>query len=107
MSRFPSKYLKGDDIEVGSVLTIKGVQFEEVGFEKEEKPVIYFEEELRGCVCNKTIARTLVKAFGDDEKTWPGKKVIATTEVVHFRGEVTNALRLHPAPAERKKKANL
>jgi hypothetical protein len=106
LSRFPSKFLKGDDIEAGETVVVKEVRDELVGSTQEAKPVIYFREYDRGCILNKTNARSLVKVFGDDETSWPGKKVIMTTESTRnpSTGEPVEAIRLTPAPAEKKKK---
>jgi len=104
MSKFPSKYLKGDDVEAGEICTVSDVKDEEVGFERELKPVLFLKEHDRGIVLNKTNATALVKVFGDDEKLWPGKRVVLTTELVRFKGETTNAIRLHPAPEPKSKK---
>ena len=71
MSRFPTKYLKGDDIEAGETVTIKEIRDELVGSTQEVKPVVYLHEHERGIILNKTNAKSLVKVFGDDETTWP------------------------------------
>jgi hypothetical protein len=106
LSKFPSQYLKGDDIEPGETVTIKVVRDELVGMDQESKPVLYLDEYERGIVLNKTNARSLVKVYGDDETTWPGKKIVLHTEAVSFRGETTNAIRMQAAaPARRKKEA--
>jgi len=52
LSRFPSKYLKGDDIESGETVTIKVVRDELVGIDQDCKPVMYLEEYDRGIVLN-------------------------------------------------------
>ena len=47
---FPSKYMKASDLpEEGSVtLTIDKVTIEEIGKEKQEKPVIHFKDHDKG-----------------------------------------------------------
>jgi hypothetical protein len=75
MAKFPSKFLKGDDIEAGETVTVKQVRDELVGLDQEEKPIVYFSEYDRGVILNKTNAKALVRVFGDDEAKWPGKKV--------------------------------
>ena len=59
---FPSKYLKGDDIEDGDTVTITKVTVERVGIDQEEKPVIHFEEKDKGVILNKTNAQAIAKA---------------------------------------------
>jgi len=112
MSKFPSKYLKGDDIEAGEVVTIKEVKDEEVGSDRELKPVVYVTKYDRGIILNKTNARALVKVLGDDETTWVGKKIILTTVTTRnpSTGEEIEAIRMQAdirmqaAPAERRPK---
>ena len=58
---FPSKYLKGDDIEDGDTVTITKVTVERVGIDQEEKPVIHFEEKDKGVILNKTNAQAIAK----------------------------------------------
>ena len=94
LAKFPSKFLKGDDIEPGEIVTIKEVRDELVGTDQDCKPVMYLNEHDRGIVLNRTNARALVKVLGDDEKTWPGKKVELRTEPVFFKNELTNAIRM-------------
>lgn len=88
------------------MVTIKEVRDELVGMDQDNKPVMYLEEHERGIVLNKTNARAVVKVYGDDETTWPGKQLVLRTEPVAFKGETTNAIRMAPAaPARRKKEA--
>jgi hypothetical protein len=104
MSKFPSKFLKGDDVTDGEIVTIKLVRDELVGVEQDSKPILFLEEYDRGIVLNKTNAKAIVKAYGDDETTWPGKKLILFTELVRFKGEETNAIRMTAASAPKHKK---
>jgi hypothetical protein len=104
LSRFPSKYLKGDDIEPGETVTIKEVRDELVGMDQDGKPFLYLEEYKRGIVLNKTNATAVARTYGDDETTWPGKQLVLRTEPVSFKGETTNAIRMQAAPTSRKKK---
>ena len=96
--------MKGDDIEPGETVTIKEVRDELVGMDQDCKPVMYLEEYDRGIVLNKTNAKAVVRVYGDDETTWPGKQLVLRTEPVSFKGETTNAIRMQAAPAPRKKK---
>jgi hypothetical protein len=104
LAKFPSKYLKGDDIEPGETVTIKEVRDELVGMDQDCKPVLYLEEYKRGIVLNKTNATAVARTYGDDETTWPGKQLVLRTEPVSFKGETTNAIRMQAAPTSRKKK---
>ena len=94
---FPSKYLKASDLpEEGSQqFTIERIEIEEVGQEKTRKPVIYFEEDNKGLVCNKTNARTIAKVLGTEQfEEWAGKKINLYRAEVDFQGEMIEAIRV-------------
>lgn len=93
---FPSKYLKADDLDgEDRVFTIKQIRMETIGKgEKEQKLVIFFEDEEKGLVCNKTNAKTIAKLYGGDTDEWPGKKIILFPTEVEFQGEPTMAIRI-------------
>jgi hypothetical protein len=101
---FPSKYLKADDIpEEGLVLTISGVEMEELGQgrDKETKPVLSFKEEEKGMVCNKTNCNTIHKLSGsDDTDDWVGHKIRLITLEVDFQGTMTNSIRVSTKPVK-------
>jgi hypothetical protein len=94
---FPSKYLKASDLpEEGTVtFTIEKIEIEEIGREKKHKPVIYFEEDNRAMVANKTNCNTIAKVTGsrtfDD---WIGKKINLYRAEVDFQGEMVESIRV-------------
>ena len=104
MSRFPSKYLKGEHIEDGETVTIVDVRDELVGLIQDELPVLYVREHPKGIVLNRTNAVTLEKLLGEDETAWGGKTVEIFTEMTRNpnTGEYKPAIRFRAAP---KKKA--
>ena len=106
MSKFTSKFLKGENIEAGETVTIKDVRDELVGSPQEAKPVVYLHEHDEGIILNKTNAKALVKVFGDDETTWPGKKIVLTTVPTRnpSTGEEIDAIRMQAVPAEKRKR---
>lgn len=94
---FPSKYLKASDLpeEGTQSFTIEKVEIEEIGRDKERKPVIYFEEDHKGLVCNKTNARTIAKVLGTEEFTdWTGGKINLYRAEVEFQGEMVESIRV-------------
>src|SRR4051794_3178372 len=100
-----SKYFRAEDIEGEDdrKLRIKNVTAE--GFDregaKERKLVLWFSNDDRGLVLNKTNNRTLRGAFGDNTDDWIGKVVIVFTTVTDFRGKMTPGLRVRiPPPKE-------
>lgn len=93
-------YLEGEAL-VGSALklTIRDFKFEEMiahGGKKETKPVLYFRENKKGFVLNKTNAKTIAVLFGSETGQWEGKQITLYTEEVQAFGATYNALRVAP-----------
>ena len=113
---FPSKYMKAGDLpEEGSqAFTIEKITLEEIGQDRQTKPVIYFEEFDRALVCNKTNARTIARSLGSEEfDDWIGQTVRLYRTETDFKGDIVEAIRVRgksdkpapkPAPAAPKKK---
>lgn len=100
---YPSRYLKAEDFSGECVLTVKNVAVEELGPERERKPVLYFDGETRGLVLNKTNMAVLAKAYGDETEGWRGRPIALYPLEVQFKNEVVRALRVRipAAPAPR------
>ena len=97
---FPSDYIKSSDLNGREVrVVIKKVRIEEVGREKEERPVIYFEGKEKGMVLNKTNANAIATAFGDDTDDWTGGEVILYAAMTEFQGKSVEGLRVKIAPS--------
>lgn len=94
---FPSKWLKADDIERPTIVTIADVTIEPIG-DDERKPVIWFRGFDKGMVMNKTNANNVSGLYGPDTDAWVGKNMELTTAMVDFQGRSTRALRLYPPP---------
>jgi len=94
---FPSKYLKASDLpEEGALtLTIEKVTIEEIGPNRDRKPVIHFYDNDKSFVCNKTNANTIAKVTGSrDFDDW-GKKTISLGRAeVEFGGDMVEAIRV-------------
>lgn len=116
---FPSKYLKASDFdETGSVLTIERIKEESIGAGKDadEKWVLYFEENDKGLVLNKTNTNIIAGMYGDDTDDWIGKLVTLYATETSFQGEQVECIRIKkkppkpsarkPAPAAAKAPAN-
>ncbi len=94
---FPSKYLKASDIpEEGQTVVIASIDEEEVGKDKEVRPVLYFEGEDKGIILNKTNATNISKLYGYETDDWIGKKVQLGTAWVDFQGQSVEAIRIYP-----------
>ena len=96
-SAFPSKYLKAADAEEDLVLTIADVKIEIIGQapKQEQKPVVYFTEETKGMVLNKTNAKMIAKiAKSDNTDDWRGIVVRIIATEVEFQGDLVMSLRV-------------
>lgn len=72
---FPSKYLKGADLNGRTVrVTIDRVEIEEVG-DGDRKPVMYFQGKDKGLALNRINADTVSSAYGPETDEWTGRLV--------------------------------
>jgi len=96
---FPSKYLKAADLGDRHIkLIMNRVELEDIG-DDQKKPVLYFTKAKKGLVLNKTNAKTIATAYGDDMDEWDGKEVILYPAMVDFRGDQVEAIRVRIAKA--------
>ena len=98
-----SKYLRAEDLKAEKKFRIKAVTVELVGNDRkeEEKLVVWFTNDKRGLVLNKTNNRTLRGAFGNDTSAWPNRIIVVFPTMVDMRGKMTPALRVRiPAPKQ-------
>ena len=96
---FPSKFLRCVDLNgKPRRLTISAIRPEDVG--GEQKVVISFVDETKMLICNKTNARSISKALGNETKNWIGRDIILVPTEVDFRGEMVDAIRVRPAPSQ-------
>lgn len=94
---FPSKWLKADDIDGSTIVTISDVTMESIG-DDERKPVIWFRGYDKGMVMNKTNANNVSACYGPDTDMWIDRQMELTTAMVDFQGRSTRALRLYAPP---------
>jgi hypothetical protein len=98
-----SRFLKADNLPAEKKFKIKSVTEEEVGIgkDKETKLVIWFTNDARGLVLNRTNIRTIRGQHGDVCDSWIGKIIAVFPTMAEFRGEMKPALRVRiPAPKE-------
>jgi hypothetical protein len=93
---FPSKYLKASDIAGQPTVIISEIVEEEVGKDKEVRPVLYYEGEEKGIILNKTNATNISKIYGYETDDWIGKAVMLGTTYVDFQGQSVEAIRIYP-----------
>lgn len=100
---FPSKYLKAADLNDREVkLVILTVELEAIG-DDDKKPVVYFTKAKKGLVCNKTNAKVIAGAYGNDTDEWPGKEIVLFPMMVQFQSDMVESIRVKipkaaPAP---------
>jgi hypothetical protein len=95
-----SRFLKAADLKGEKKFRIKNVTPELVGTEaqKEKKLVVWFTNDERGLVLNKTNNRAIRSAYGDDTADWVGKIIVVFPTMVDMRGKMTPALRVRIPP---------
>jgi hypothetical protein len=97
---FPSTHLKAADLGGKTVtVTIREVKAEEIGRDKETKPVLYFVGKEKGVVLNKTNARKIVSLTGTaNTEEWAGFRIAIFPTTVEFSGDMVEAIRVKAAP---------
>jgi hypothetical protein len=95
-----SRYFKAQDLEAEKKLRIKSVTEESVGVgaEQQKKLVVWFTNDERGLVLNKTNNRTMRGAFGDDCAGWAQKIIVLFPSTVDLRGKMVPSLRVRIPP---------
>jgi hypothetical protein len=98
---FDSKWLRAADIDEmadeetnTAVVTIERVELEEIGQDKQQKPVLYFKGIESGMVLNKTNANTIKDLYGNETDDWAGKRLGLFTTEVDFQGKQVLAIRV-------------
>jgi hypothetical protein len=102
-----TRFLKAQDLSSDKKLKIKSVTVESVGVgkDKEDKLTVWFTNDKRGLVLNRTNNRTIRGAYGDDTAGWVGKIVIVYPTIAEFRGDLKPALRVRIPPPKDGKSA--
>ena len=92
---FPSNYLKAADLNNRTIkLKIDKVVFEEIGQNKDLKPVMYFVDTKKGLVLNKTNAEQIGGVYGQHLEAWSGKEIELFSQMVPFQGQSVAAIRV-------------
>lgn len=94
---FPSKYMKASDLPEEAIVpfVIESISVEEIGRDKQSKPVIYFKGQEKGFVANKTNCNTIKKALGSaDTDEWIGKTIRLYSTEVQFGDEMVESIRV-------------
>ncbi len=92
---FPSNFLKAADLNNRTVrVTIDKVIFEEIGQNKDKKPVMFFADVKKGMVLNKTNATTIGAVHGQEFEGWTGKEIELFSMMVSYQGQNAPAIRV-------------
>lgn len=93
---FPSDYLKAADFPQAVLWTMKRVEVQTVGQgdDQQTKPILYFAEDERGLVLNKTNAGMISYYYGGETDHWIDKKMVVFKEGVPFGGKVVDGIRV-------------
>ncbi len=98
---FPSNYLKAADLNKRAIkLKIDKVVFEEIGQEKDKKPVLFFAEVKKGLVLNKTNATTIGAVHGQEFEGWTGKEIELFEQMVPYQGQNVPSIRVRAVSDE-------
>jgi hypothetical protein len=103
---FPSKYLKAADLDGKTIkLTIKDVGTEMIG--DDTKLIVYFKNQEKGLVMNKTNSNNIAMVFGPDTDGWLDQDIQVYPTMVDFQGRSMEAIRVKavPRPAGRRQGA--
>ena len=95
-----TRFFKAADMPQEKKLRIKDVTEEEIGVgkDKEKKLCVWFTNDARGLVLNRTNNRTLRGAFGDACDGWKGEIVVVFPTQDDFRGRMVPVLRVRIPP---------
>ena len=97
---FPSNYLKATDLgDKTFKVKIDKIVFEEIGQDKQSKPIIYFNGVKKGMVLNKTNGRAIAEMHGQATENWAGKEVELFSRLVPFQGVDVPAIRVRAVAA--------
>lgn len=90
----PPPHLEAADFPNDTEVTIKAVSFAEVGEEKANKGILFFEEYTRGMVLNRTNLKRIIEHHGNETDEWKGKKLTLYPSETEFGGKTVDCIRV-------------
>jgi hypothetical protein len=97
-----SRFFRAEDLKTETRLKIKNVTEEKMA-DGEVKLTVWFTNDKRGLVLNRTNNRTIRGAFGDAVDGWPGKVIVLFPTTTEIGGKTVPAMRVRiPLPKEAK-----
>jgi len=103
---FPTKYLSKDDVKSPLRVTFRSVDVETLGQgdDQENKPVAFWNEDIKPMVINATNWMVAESIYGDDSDSWIGKAIeIWVDPSVSYGGKRIGGLRLREVRANDEK----
>ena len=93
---FPSKHLSAVDLGViDHAVQIKAiVPEEEVGVQKDVRPILFFNEFSKGLVLNRTNAKRIAKLYGEELNEWIGRRITIYPSECDFKDTVVACIRV-------------
>jgi len=98
-----SRFFRAEDLTQDKVLRIRSVTEEPVSAHQEKKLAVWFTNDPKGLVLNRTNNRTIRGAYGDDVAGWIGKLIVLFRTKTEFGGELVGALRVRIPPPKQAK----
>ncbi len=104
---FPSNYIKASDLAGRAVpVVIDRVAVEEVGRNKDTKPVLYFRGKEKGLVLNRTNSNKIAELAGSkDTEDWTGVQIAIYPTNTEFGGETVECIRVKAVPPRQQQTA--
>jgi hypothetical protein len=97
---YPSAWLKASDLgDTPLVLTIDRIEMAEMQ-DGNRKPALYFQEEDKGLILNKTNANAIAAVYGDDTDDWLQQKIQLISVPTDFQGRTVDAIRVRVRQAK-------
>ena len=96
--KFPSTYIKAIDLKDKAILVaIERVEEDEIG--GEDKAVVYFHNQKKGLVLNKTNAQMIQSKYGAETDNWRDCEVELYPDKTNYQGQLVDCLRVRiPVP---------
>jgi hypothetical protein len=90
------KFLKAGDLTTEKRFKIKSATVEVLGQDKDRKLVLWFTNDERGLVLNKTNIRLLTPVLGDDTRNWAGAIISVYPTTTSLGAKTVPCLRVKP-----------
>lgn len=94
---FPSKFFKAKDIEKPLSVVIESIKIENLS-DGTLKPCLYFKNQLKLFLLNRTNCALIENSYGSDTDNWIGKTIMLILELVPYKGETIPAIRVRIPP---------